>query len=120
MRSAVCGFRSASSTRFGSIASVRGSTSTRIGRAPTCSMTFTLAAKVIGVVITASPGPIPKALSATCNAAVHELSPSAAGAVTRLANCSFELLYFLGPVVIHSDRSVCTTASISASLNCVR
>ena len=60
--------------------SVSGSTSTRIGRAPTCSMTLTEAANVIGVVITSSPGPIPRVASAVCSPAVQELSASAPGA----------------------------------------
>ena len=47
------------SMHFGSMFSVSGSTSTRIGRAPTCSITWTLEQNVNGVVMTASPGPTP-------------------------------------------------------------
>ena len=47
------------------------------GVAPQCSMTFAVATKVSGVVITSSPGPTPRALSARCNAAVPEFVPTA-------------------------------------------
>ena len=54
----------ARSTATGSRFAVSDSTSTRTGVAPTCSMTFTDAAKVIGVVITWSPGPTPSVINA--------------------------------------------------------
>ncbi len=57
-----------------------GSTSTSTGRAPTCPITFTDAAKVMGVVMTSSPGPTREVTSAVCKAAVHELTASAPGA----------------------------------------
>src|SRR5216117_2354378 len=67
----------ARSTMAGSMFKVSASTSTRTGRAPTCSMTLTEAANVNGVVITSSPGPTPSVTSAVCRAAVHEFSASA-------------------------------------------
>ena len=67
----------AASTAARVIWSVPGSTSANTGRAPTSSMQFAVAGHVIGVVTTSSPGPIPCASSATCSAAVHELSAAA-------------------------------------------
>ena len=40
-------------------------------------MTFAVAEKVIGVVITSSPGPMPAAIRARCMPAVQELRPTA-------------------------------------------
>ena len=60
-------------------------TSTRTGRAPACSMTLMLEAKVIGVPTTAVPAPIPRASRETWRAAVPELTASAAGAPTHSA-----------------------------------
>src|SRR5205814_9010574 len=88
--------------------------STSTGLAPTCSMTFTEAAKVMGVVITSSPGPMPAVLSAVCSAAVQELRASVAGAWRKAANSVSKRLV-LGPVVIQLERSVSTTAAISSS-----
>src|SRR2546422_8383196 len=67
----------AASTAAGERLSVSGSTSTSTGRAPTCSITFTEAVNVSGVVITSSPGPTPRVASAVCSPAVQELSASA-------------------------------------------
>src|SRR5256884_223373 len=96
---------------------VAGSTSTRTGRAPPCSITLTEAQKVIGVVITSSPGPIPSVASAVCSPAVQEFSARAPGAPTNAAN-SRSNVRVLGPVVIQADLSVSTTASISACPIC--
>src|SRR6266568_4767710 len=76
-------------------------------------MTLTDAAKVIGVVMTSSPGPMPRVTRAVCSAAVQELSASAPGAATYAAN-SVSNRRVLGPVVIQSERSVSTTSSISS------
>src|SRR5881275_58286 len=76
-------------------------------------MTFTDAAKVIGVVMTSSPGPMPRVTRAVCSPAVQELSASAPGAATYAAN-SVSNRRVLGPVVIQSERSVSTTSSISS------
>ena len=67
----------APATRLASMFNVSGSTSTRTGRAPTCSITLTEAANVVGVVITSSPGPMPSVTSAVWRPAVQELSASA-------------------------------------------
>src|ERR1043166_3237435 len=61
----------AAATSPGSMFRVSGSTSTRTGRAPTCSLTLTEAANVVGVVITSSPGPIPRVTRAVCRPAVR-------------------------------------------------
>ena len=54
-----------------------GPTSANTGVAPACSMVFTVAQKVSGVVITSSPGPIPSATNERCRAAVQEFTASA-------------------------------------------
>ena len=76
-------------------------------------MTFTDAAKVIGVVMTSSPAPMPSVTRAVCSPAVQELSASAPGAPRYAANSVSNRLV-LGPVVIQSERSVSTTSSISS------
>src|SRR5690348_622259 len=101
-------------TAAGSRLSVSGSTSTSTGRAPTCSITFTEAVKVRGVVITSSPGPTPSVASAVWRPAVHELSASAAGVPRYVANSVSKRLVF-GPVVIQFERRVSTTSRISSS-----
>src|SRR2546428_12031426 len=96
--------------------SVSGSTSTSTGRAPTCSITFTDALNVIGVVITSSPAPIPRVTSAVWRAAGQELSARAPGAC-RYAATSDAKRPVLGPVVIQLERRVSTTSWISSSPN---
>ena len=56
---------------------VSGQISAKTGLAPQYKMQFALAAKVSGVVITSSPGPIPAARQAQCNAAVPLLTATA-------------------------------------------
>ena len=56
----------------GSMLQVSGSTSTNTGRAPTRQMTSAVATKVKGVVITSSPGPMPKAIRLINRASVPE------------------------------------------------
>src|SRR4030042_3974587 len=68
----------------------------------------------MGVVMTASPEPIPKAAKARCRAAVPELTAKACGDPTKAANPSSNRLTF-GPVVIHPSRRVFTTSLISSS-----
>src|ERR1051325_4369260 len=104
---------SAASSPLGSRFNVSGATSTRTGRAPVCSMTLTDAAKVIGVGMTSSTGPMPRGARAGGSAAGQEWSPSAPGAPTYAAN-SLSNRRVLGPVVIQSERSVSTTSSISS------
>jgi hypothetical protein len=79
-----------------------------------CSTTFAVAAKVIGVVTTSSPGPIPSATSAACSPAVHEFSASAAGAPVKQRN-SRSNSSVRGPAESHPERSVSVTAAISSS-----
>src|ERR1700683_2795406 len=98
----------------GSKLSVSASTSTNTGRAPACSIACTPEQNVRGVVITASPGPIPSASNERCRAAVQELTAKASGAPMKAANsCSNR--FTLGPVVIQSERNVSTTSAISSS-----
>src|SRR3989344_1505295 len=59
-----------SSIFFGSILKVRGSTSTKIGVAPTYNIQLADATKENGVVITSSPRPMPAATMARCRPAV--------------------------------------------------
>src|SRR5437773_9683422 len=104
----------AAATRSGSMLSVSAVTSASTGRAPTCSITFTEATNVVGVVITSSPGPIPRVTSAVWSAAVEELSARAPGAPRAAAKSVSNRLVF-GPVVIQFERSVSTTSSISSA-----
>src|SRR5690606_23047964 len=87
----------------------------RTGRAPTCSTTLAVAAKVRVGTMTSSPGPTPRATSATWRPAVHELSISEVppGAPTYAPNARSNSLV-RGPVVIQSDRSAAVTSSISS------
>src|SRR5690606_41978025 len=104
----------ASATRTGSMVSVSGSISASTGRAPTCSITLTEEQKVIGVVMTSSPGPMLRVTRARCNPAVQELSARAAGAPRYWANSLSKRLVF-GPVLIQAERSVSATAAIYSS-----
>ena len=54
---------------------VAGSMSQNSGRAPARAMVPAVAKKVNGLVITASPGPIPSAMSASSSASVPEDTP---------------------------------------------
>ncbi len=67
----------AASTAAGSRLYVSGSISAKTGVAPVAEIASALAMKVKGVVITSSPGPIPKARSTSSMAAVPELTPTA-------------------------------------------
>ncbi len=80
-------------------------------------MALTVATKVSGVVMTSSPGPIPRVSMARCRAAVHELTARAAGAPLASRNSSSKARV-LGPVVIHPDFSESTTSAISSSPSC--
>jgi len=63
----------------GSMLALRPSTSARTGVAPAWMMTLTVAAKVIAVVMTSSPGPTPAATRLRCMAAVQEPTAQAWG-----------------------------------------
>jgi len=77
-------------------------------------MTLAVAVNVSGVVMTSSPGPMFRAASATCIAAVQELSASVPGAPRYCENACSNCRV-LGPVVIQGERSVATTSWISSS-----
>ena len=64
----------AASMRLGSMLNVPGSMSMKTGVAPTSSMTSPTEMKLLGTVITSSPGPMPAARNATCIAAQPELT----------------------------------------------
>src|SRR3989442_13554117 len=92
----------ARSTMAVSMFKVSASTSTRTGRALTCSMTLTEAANVNGVVITSSPGPTPSVTRAVGRAAVHEFSasrPDGPGYAARLVSHRF----VFGPLGFNHD-----------------
>jgi hypothetical protein len=56
---------------------VCGSTSTNSGTPPACTIAAAVAIKVIGTVITPSPGPIPSAIRASRKASVPLPTPTA-------------------------------------------
>ncbi len=84
------------------------------GVAPAWMMTLTVAANVVGVVITSSPGPMPLATSARCMPAVAESSAIACFTPANDAKCSSNART-RGPGASQPERSVSTTASTSAS-----
>jgi hypothetical protein len=63
------------STAAGERLNVSGSMSQNVGRAPVRAMVPAVAKNVNGVVMTSSPGPISRAMSATSNASVPEETP---------------------------------------------
>src|ERR1700733_5396712 len=87
---------------MGSIFNVVGSISARTGVAPACIIALTVAQKVIGVVITSSPLPIPLANMLRCSAAVQECKATALAealyARKSRSNCAT-----LGPDPNHPD-----------------
>jgi hypothetical protein len=79
-----------------------------------CSITLILEQKVIGVVMTSSPVPMPRIDRATWRPAVHEFRATASDTPIELPKpCSN--LFVLGPVVIYSDLSVLSTSEYSSS-----
>ena len=70
----------------GSTLQVLGSTSTKIGLAPTWQIASTVAAKVRGVVMTSSPGPMSQAFRAKHRASVPEDTPTASFVWQNSAN----------------------------------
>ena len=65
---------------------VSASTSTQTAVAPTWWMAAVVEMSLFGTVMTSSPGPIPRASSATLRAAVPELVPTAWGVPSQAAN----------------------------------
>ena len=68
-----------SSSLTGSIVAVRSSTSTKTGVAPQKDMASAVAMKVLGTVMTSSPGPTPSASRAIQRASVPLPTPTASG-----------------------------------------
>src|SRR5215831_19089425 len=112
MMARVRGVRRASSC-FTSRFSVRGSTSVNTGVAPTWTITLAVAGKVMGEVMTSSPGPMPRATRPRCMAAVQEVTPRARRASRKRAN-SCSKRWVLGPVVSQPERRVSTTSASSS------
>src|SRR5262249_43496540 len=83
------------------------------GRAPRCSTTAAVAVKVIGLVITSSPGPTPIASSARWSAAVQELTASAWRHPMASADAFANSLTF-NPVVSQPHPTHPTTAHPSS------
>src|SRR5688572_24687568 len=104
----------AASTSAGSMLRSPSRTSTKTGVAPACTITFAVAGHVIGVVITSSPGPMPRATSARCIAAVPEATASTCFA-SRYSAIRSSSSAARGPVVSQPERSASATASISSS-----
>ena len=73
-----------------------------------------LAANVIALVITSSPGPSPAAWQAACSAAVPDENATAYGAPHAAAHASSNAAT-AGPWVSQSPRSTSTTAAMSSS-----
>src|SRR4030095_11209484 len=74
---------------------------------------LTVEQNVKGVVITSSPGPMPRAASARWRPEVAEFTANAYGARTYSANSRSNLAVF-GPVVSQPDFNVSITSSISS------
>src|SRR5690348_5917792 len=101
-------------TAAGSRFSVSSETSTRTGRAPTCSTTLAVAQKVMEGTMTSSPGPMPIASRPTWRPAVQELSATTPGAWRAAFSFASNCLVF-GPVVIQSEFRVSGTSLRSSS-----
>src|SRR5450432_274696 len=89
-------------------------TSTKTAVAPARSTTLPVTKKLCAGMMTSSPGPIPISSSATCMAAVAEVS-ARTGRPEKRAESSFSKAAARGPVTSHRVRSVSATAAIIAS-----
>ena len=103
----------ARATASTSICSVPGSMSTKTGLAPTARIMFAVAAHVIAVVMTSSPGPIPAARSARWRPPVAELTATACRAPVAAAKASSNRPR-RGPPVSQPDSRHSVTAPTSA------
>src|SRR5918999_2683184 len=101
-------------TCSGSMFRSESRTSAKTGFAPVWTITFAVAGHVIGVVITSSPGPVPRATSERWSAAVPDATASTCSACRYAAMRSSRSAAF-GPVVSQPERSVSATAAISSS-----
>src|SRR5918992_2624109 len=104
----------ASVTRSGSMLRSESRTSTNTGAAPQWTTTFAVAGQVIGLVITSSPGPTPRATSDRCSAAVPEDTASTCS-TSRYWESRCSSSAARGPVVSQPERIASATASISPS-----
>src|SRR5438552_2623565 len=103
-----------SATRSGSRFKSLSRTSAKTGVAPAWTITFAVAGHVIGLVITSSPGPTPRARSERWSAAVPEDTASTCRAPRYSRNRSSSSAV-RGPVVSQPERRVSATAAISSS-----
>src|SRR5437899_6157336 len=78
---------------------VSGSMSAKSGLAPTRAMHPTVAKNVYGVVMTASPGPIPSAMRIASNASVTDETPKACGDL-QYPQIAFSNGFTFGPIII--------------------
>ena len=104
----------AASTAAGDRLRVKGSISAKTGLPPQYAAQFALARKVMGEVITSSPGPTPKAAMSRCSAAVPLQQATACRAPTRSPRRASNSAV-RGPCVRNADVSASTTASTSSS-----
>src|ERR1044072_1070807 len=100
----------ASGSRF----PVSGDTSANTTFAPSSAAVAAVATNVIGAHTTSSPGPIPAAAYATCNAAVPEVTATAGTPPVTVAMSDSNAVP-AGPVVSQSPRSTAATAAMSSS-----
>ena len=107
-------FVTAFSMFSGTMSSVFLSMSANTGFAPVKIIALTVEAKVIGVVITSSPGPTPSAISAQCSPAVAEFTESACGAPKYSANSRSKRSVF-GPIASQPLRMESATSAIASS-----
>jgi hypothetical protein len=106
----------AASTASRSMLRESSPTSTNTGRAPTRTITFAVATKLIAGVMTSSPAPIPQASSAISRPAVAEVWVRT-GRPPRYADSSASSCATFGPLASHPPRSTSPTAAIvSASM----
>ena len=87
----------AASMRFVSMLQVFGSQSTKTAVAPAIQMASAVAKKVLEVVMTSSPGPMPRAMNASQSASVPEFTPTASLALQYAAS-SFSNCLSFGPI----------------------
>src|SRR5690349_18533779 len=98
-----------------SILNVSSSMSTRTGVAPTYRIALMVAANVNGVVMTSSPGPMPLASSAMCNAVVPEETAMAC-LILNASEKACSNLAVRGPMASMPESRTSITADFSASL----
>src|ERR1700761_6399085 len=114
--------------KLASILPVCGSTSTNTGLAPSNAITSALAAKVNGLVMTSSPGPIPRAIKEINNASVPLATVMQCFTSTKLASaCSSSATS--GPMmycpcastaaILRSSSGLIACCCVFRSMNCI-